>query len=114
MEYTEYTVTAGGGVSVTVPVFHGEENACRMNLFYETALSELYRYGCELTENDRRGGFFCRPSVTEEDGIVVVSLQLTRRRSGEPSARKTVVHRWQDGYLRREKKMRSGNRLRSK
>ena len=26
MEYTEYTVTAGGGVSVTVPVFHGEES----------------------------------------------------------------------------------------
>ena len=105
MEFTEYTISAGG-ISLTLPVFLGNEDACRMNRFYEAALRELYAYGCSLTEKDRRSGYFCRPSVTEEDGIVTVSLSLTFRRSGAPSVRKTVVHRWLDGYLIREKKQR--------
>lgn len=105
MEFTEFTA-ASGMVSVTLPVFLGNEAACRMNRFYEAALKELYTYGCKLTENDRRTGFICRPSVTEEDGILTVSLCLTCRRSGAPSVRKTVIHRWQDGYPVREKKTR--------
>ena len=109
MEFTDYTITSGG-ISITVPVFHGAEDACRMNLFYEAALKELYTYGCELTENNRRAGFFCHSSVSEENGILTVSLQLTHRRAGEPSLRKTLVHRWQDGWLIREKKPRPKNR----
>ncbi len=113
MEFSDYTVTAGG-MSVTVPVFHGAEEACRMNLFYESALVELYRYGCELTEDDRRAGFFCRPVITEEDEILTVSLQLTYRRSGEPSVRKTVIHHWRDGYLFHPQKTHKFRRLKSK
>lgn len=113
MEFTDYTVTACG-ISITVPVFHGSEDACRMNLFYESALKEMYTYGHDLTENNRRAGFFCRPSVTEENGILTVCLQLTHRRPGEPSLRKTLVHHWQDGYLIREKTPHIKKRLRSK
>ena len=109
MEFTDYTVAADM-ISVTLPVFLGNEDACRMNRFYEAALKELYAYGCELTKSDRRTGFFCRPAVTEEDGILTVSLCLTCRRSGTPSVRKIVVHHWKDGYLIRTKKHRPKSR----
>ena len=113
MEFTDYTITSGG-ISITVPVFHGAEDACRMNLFYESVLKELYTYGRELTENNRRAGFFCHPSVSEENDILTVCLQLTHRRVGAPSLRKVLVHRWQDGWLIREKKPRAKIRRHTK
>lgn len=106
MDFCEYTVTAGSSVSVTVPCFMGGEDACRMNRFYEAALGDLYGYGAELTENVRRTGFFCRCTVNEDDGVITVTLQLTYRKPGEPSVRKTIVHRWRGGFLVREKKVR--------
>ena len=102
MDFCGYTVTAGGNMTLTLPCFFGEEDACRMNRFYDAAMAELY--GMTLTENERRAGFFCRFAADEDDGIVTVRLELTYRRPGAPSVRKTVVHRWRDGFLLRERK----------
>ena len=98
MEYTEFTA-GNGRISLTLPVFSGGDDACRMNGFYAAALDALWNYGTELTERDRRTGFFCVTRAEEENGILTVTLTLTCRRMGDPSVRKTVVHRWRDGFL---------------
>jgi len=98
MEYTEYTA-GDGRCALTLPVFHGEDAACRMNGFYKAALDTLWNYGSGLTEQDRRCGFFCSPEILEENGILTVILHLTYRRPGKPSLRKNVIHHWKDGYL---------------
>ncbi len=102
MEYTEYTF-CGGRCSLTLPVFLGEDDACRMNGFYSHALDTIREYGESLTAEDRRSSFFCSPEITEKDGILTVTLHLTYRRAGMPSVRKTPVHRWRGGFLLRGK-----------
>ena len=111
LDYSEYVISESGALSyrIAVPCFIGDgadfSVAARMNSFYASALSEMYRYvENRVRSNVRRRSYTCSFEVRGEDDTYAVTLQLTERlvrRDGERSEmkRRWITHVWRDGVI---------------
>lgn len=100
------------GVCLSLPVFTAEtdglprkeakkeqEDAARMNGFYETLAAAVIRYGEACREEIPGSRYICTSEAEMgEDGIFVRVL-LSHRLPGEAVRRKTLEHHFRDGIL---------------
>jgi len=100
MTHIRHTEPIPGG-QASYPEFlpePGEEAAARrMNEFY-LALRDAARSVSETVGGSRRYTADYRLE-TEEDGTVRIEYTLRLRHRGRTESMKTLLHRWQDGFL---------------
>ena len=112
MIYNEYVISKSGASSyrIAVPCFYGDgsdfDAAARMNRFYSSVLSEMYRYAEKNVHSDmHRRVYNCSFTVNEDDaGSIRVGLFISERvspkdRSRSTTKKKEVSHVWRGGVI---------------
>ena len=88
--------TQGNGWRVTTPSF---PDCAVMDEFYAEAHRLTEAQFAAEREKRRRGSFAADFTAREDGGDLVIALCLRVREGGRVTARKTLVHRWRDGYI---------------
>jgi hypothetical protein len=112
MDYNEYVISESGALSyrIAVPCFVGEGAdflvAARMNRFYCSALSEMFRYAsAKANAGVRRRSYVCSFCVDDCDNrtirvTLLVSERLVPMDGGRSQTlRKEISHVWREGVI---------------
>ena len=89
---------------IAYPQFEADaenKNVATINEFYRTLRDAAVAYMEEFSQStDGKGRIFSADyTLRWEEDILVVEYVLLLRHRGRTEARKTLIHRWQNGYL---------------
>lgn len=96
METPHVRFSGGKGWRVSTPSF---ADCAVMDGFYAEAHRLIEKQFAERSGQGGRVRLAADFTVEDESGDTVIALRLRAREKGRVTARKTVFHRWRDGYI---------------